>query len=122
MRGAMLRPALFLSLALGAPMALGACAQVTSLTQRSARAEVAIPYRTRLAREQDRREIAVSVENRGAGLGEVREAVRFEATRYCLQIFGASDADWTLDAATGDWAFTTDGTRLTFRARCTGRG
>jgi hypothetical protein len=122
MSGAVIRPALVLALALGAPVTLAACAQVTSLTQRSARAEVKIPYRTRLAREDDRRQIAVSVENRGAGLADVREAVRFEATRYCLQAFGASDAEWVLDPATGDWAFTSDGTRLTFRARCTGRG
>ena len=37
---------------------------------------------------------------------DVRESVRFPVTRYCISAYGGSDADWEIDPATGDWAFT----------------
>jgi hypothetical protein len=120
MSGAILRPALILSLALGAPVALAACAQVASLTQRSARADAALPYRTRLTRGPPGRAMVLRLHARGAGVAEVRESVRFEATRYCLLNVGSSDATWEIDPATGDWRAEPQGDRLAFRARCTG--
>jgi hypothetical protein len=104
-------------------VALPACGTLQNYgITRTARSEAPLPYRTRMTRGEDRRDIAVTVESRGDGLAEVREAVRFEATRYCLTTWGGSEADWQIDPATGDWAFSGDGTQLTFRARCVANG
>lgn len=103
-----------------AALSVAGCDMLTAASTRAARADTRFEYRTRLDRQDDRRDMAIAVENRGAGLDDVREAVRFEATRYCLQTFGSSDTAWQTDPATGDWAYATDGARLLFRARCTG--
>ncbi|MFN6979505.1 MAG: hypothetical protein ACK4OP_15350, partial [Gemmobacter sp.] len=108
-----------LSLALS-PVTLAGCDTLQAVTQRGARPDTPLPYRTRLTREADRRDIVIAVDNRGAGLDEVRESVRFEATRHCLATVGSSQTEWQTDAATGDWAYTADGARLVFRARCIG--
>ena len=84
-------------------------------------AATALPYKTRMSRGEDRRDVTVSAEAPGATVEAVRESVRFEATRYCLTFFGASEADWTIDPATGDWAFVRDGDDMIFTARCTAR-
>jgi hypothetical protein len=109
--------------ALGAVLVLPSCGTLQNYGfSRTARPDAPLPYRTRMTRGEDRRDIAVTVESRGAGLDAVREAVRFEATRYCLTTWGGSGADWRIDPATGDWAYTADGTKLTFGARCTAQG
>jgi len=84
-------------------------------------ADRALPYRTSLARGEDRRNITVRVRARNAGVAQVRESVRFQATRYCLANFGGSDTRWTLDARTGDWAFSHDGDEMVFTGRCVAR-
>lgn len=81
----------------------------------------ALPYKAKLARGEDRRDFTVSVTNRGAGVAEVRESVRFQATEYCLFRYGSSDADWQIDPVTGDWAYMQDGNKLRFTGRCTAR-
>ncbi|MEM6408118.1 MAG: hypothetical protein AAF700_06825 [Pseudomonadota bacterium] len=81
-------------------------------------APIELPFKAKLSKGEAR-DFSVSVDSEGKGLEEVRESVRFEATKYCLGTFGGSDATWTTDPATGDWAFNRDGTRLIFNGECT---
>ncbi len=111
---AVMIPALCLSVA-----GCGAAGRVIGTDE--AKAARALPYKARLSRSDDRREFTVSVAGRGAGVAEVRESVRFEATEYCIFGFGSSDAQWNIDPASGDWAFTQSGDRLIFAGRCTAR-
>ena len=77
-----------------------------------------LPFRAKLSKGEDKRDISISVENKGEGVEAVRESVRFEATKYCLLNFGGSDAEWAIDPTSEDWAFTQDGSALVFEARC----
>jgi hypothetical protein len=78
----------------------------------------ALPYRAKLAKGEDRRDISVRVQSRGASVAAVRESVRFQATRYCLINFGGADTRWVINPVTGDWAFTRDGDDMIFQGRC----
>lgn len=80
-----------------------------------------LEFRARLQRGEDRRDFTVRVRAGGATVGQVRESVRFQSTRYCLPTFGKSDTEWTIDAESGDWAFTRDGADMIFSGRCTAR-
>ena len=82
---------------------------------------VPLDFSARLQRGEDRRDFTVRARAGGATVDQVRESVRFQATRYCLPTFGGSDTDWTIDPATGDWAFTRDGADMVFSGRCTKR-
>ena len=82
----------------------------------------ALPFKTQLKAGEDRRDFQVTVQSRGAGLEQMRESVRFSATRYCLSRYGASEAVWNLDPATNDWAFVQDEGQVVFSGRCTSRG
>ena len=96
------------------------CATVDRLNpfKRKTAAEAALPYRAALRADRDGT-LAVSVKAPGASVDGVRESVRYPVTRHCLLNRGSSEADWVTDAATGDWAYTTDGQgTLTFQARC----
>lgn len=85
-------------------------------------ADRALPYQAKLTKgEEDAREIAVSVKATTASVAQVRESVRFQATRYCLETFGGADTLWSRDSATGDWAFTRDEDEMVFRGRCVAR-
>ena len=79
----------------------------------------ALPYRASIDRGEDRRDVSVTVRASGATVDEVRESARFPVTRYCLSTFGGSDADWTMDPVTGDWAVSREGETMIFSARCT---
>ena len=81
----------------------------------------ALPYQASIDRGEDRRDVSVLVRAGGVSVDEVRESARFPVTRYCLSTFGGSDADWTIDPETGDWAFLRDGETMIFTARCTTR-
>ena len=87
----------------------------------SGQADRALPYRTSLVRGEDRRDIAIRVRAGGVAVADVRESVRFAATRYCITNFGGSDTRWAIDPATGDWAFTRDGQDMIFQGRCVTR-
>ncbi|MGI9389776.1 MAG: hypothetical protein ACR2O1_06945 [Boseongicola sp.] len=81
-----------------------------------------LDFRAQLQRSnEDRHEFTVRARAGGATVGQVRESVRFQATRYCLPTFGKSDAEWTIDPDTGDWAFVRDGADMIFSGRCTAR-
>ena len=83
--------------------------------------EAGLPYRASLKRGEDHRDFTVRAEAGGVGLADVRESARFPATRYCIETYGASDIDWQVDPATGDWAFSRDGQAMIFQGRCTAR-
>lgn len=81
-------------------------------------AEAGLPYRATLRADKDGT-LTVSVKAPGEQVAGVRESVRYPVTRHCLKQRGVSDADWVMDTATGDWAYTSDGQgTLTFQARC----
>ena len=80
-----------------------------------------LPFRASLARGEDRRDFVVRVRAGGATVDDVRESVRFPATRYCLTTFGGSDTRWVTDNATGDWGFSRDGQDMIFTGRCVAR-
>ncbi len=84
-------------------------------------ADRTLPYSAKLTKGEDRRDVAVRVRASGATVAQVRESVRFQATRYCLETYGGSDTLWERDPATGDWAFTRDGEHMIFRGRCVAR-
>ncbi len=77
-----------------------------------------LDFRAQLQRGEDRRDFTVRARAGGATVGQVRESVRFRATRYCLPTFGGSEVDWVIDPVTGDWAFTRDGADMIFSGRC----
>lgn len=80
-----------------------------------------LPFRAQLRRGDDPRNFVVTARAGGVGVGEARESVRFPATRYCLETYGASDVDWVIDPETGDWAFSRAGQDMVFQGRCTAR-
>jgi hypothetical protein len=70
---------------------------------------------------EDRRDLVVTVAVPPAvPLEEFRESARFPVTRYCIETFGSSEADWAADSATGDWAVARSETAASLGARCTG--
>lgn len=96
--------------------------------------ETPLPFSSKLSQGDDPRDFLIAVNTRsrqrgapeanpdeGISVETVRESVRFSATRYCLAAFGSSDADWTIDPETGDWAFAQAGDVLNFSGRCTAR-
>lgn len=84
-------------------------------------ADAVLPYRAKLTKGEDPRDFAVRVQAGGVSVSDVRESVRFQATRYCLATYGGSDTNWQIDPATGDWAFTRDGQDMIFTGRCVAR-
>ena len=104
-------------------VAMSGCASVRErLFGGGGQSAVALPFRAALARgAEDRRDFAVRVAAGGATVDDVRESVRFPATRYCLTTFGGSDTRWVIDPATNDWAFSRDGQDMIFDGRCVAR-
>ncbi|MEO0918107.1 MAG: hypothetical protein AAFY31_14145 [Pseudomonadota bacterium] len=86
-----------------------------------AQSDRALPFRASLSKGDDRRDVTVRVRAGGVGVADVRESVRFPATRYCLTTFGGSDTAWVIDPSTGDWAFSRDGQDMIFQGRCVAR-
>ena len=81
-----------------------------------------LPFRASVDEGEDPRDLVVSVAVPTAvPLEEFRESARFPVTRYCLTTYGTSEADWTTDPATGDWAVTRTESGALLQARCTGR-
>jgi hypothetical protein len=81
-----------------------------------------LPFRATAAAGNDPRDLVVSVPaGPTVALDDLRESARFPVTRYCIANFGTSQADWALDAATGDWAVTRTENGALLQARCMGR-
>ena len=77
-----------------------------------------LPYKTNLSSQKNAEEFVVSVKNKEQGIEEVRESVRFEATKYCLLYFGTSDINWKISQITQDWAFDSNSEKLIFSGQC----
>ena len=77
-----------------------------------------LPYKTSLSVQKNAEEFVVSVINKEQGIEEVRESVRFEATKYCLLYFGTSDINWKISQITQDWAFDSNNEKLIFSGQC----
>ena len=77
-----------------------------------------LPYKTNLSSQKNAEEFVVSVKNKEQGIEEVRESVRFEATKYCLLYFGTSDINWKRSQITQDWAFDSNSGKLIFSGQC----
>ena len=83
--------------------------------------EQGLPFRANLSSGADPRNFTVRVRAEGSNVPAVRESTRFQATRYCLDTFGRSDAVWQIDPVSNDWAFTRNGNDMVFTGRCTAR-
>ena len=83
--------------------------------------ERSLPFKAKLSDLEDPRDfvVVVNTPDGPAALADMRESARFHATRYCLRTFGASDADWSIDPATGDWAVVRTEGSATVSGRCT---
>lgn len=80
-----------------------------------------LPFRAAARPGEDRRDLAVTVTvPASVPLEEFRESARFPVTRYCIETFGSSEADWAVNPATGDWAVARTETTAALNARCTG--
>ena len=101
-------------------LTLSGCANVRERIFGNAQ-QASLPYRAVLTKGEDRRNFAVRVRAGGVSVPDVRESVRFQATRYCLTTFGGSDARWAIDPSTGDWAFAREGEDMIFTGRCLAR-
>lgn len=92
------------------------------LGQGRVRSDETVPYAAVLFPSRDApREFTVSTREVALPLDQLRESIRYPATRYCIETFGSSQMEWNFDAATGDWASVTDGTERVFSGRCTAR-
>lgn len=100
---------------------LSGCGSVRERLFGVSQADRVLPFRASLTKGEDRRDIAVRVRAGGVSVADVRESVRFQATRYCLNTFGGSDTRWQLDPVSGDWAFRRDGEDMIFQGRCVAR-
>ena len=102
-------------------LSTASCARLGRDKSRNAATERTLPFKAKLSSGEDKRDVAVTVVNNGAGVEDVRESVRFEVTKYCLLNYGGSDAEWQMSSVSDDWAFTQDGDKLIFSARCIAR-
>lgn len=102
-------------------LVLSGCGLRERIFGTSGASDRALPYRASLTKGEDRRNITVRVRASNASVAQVRESVRFQATRYCLTTFGGSDTLWTMDPRTRDWAYVRDGDQMVFTGRCVAR-
>ena len=111
---------------LGAVIATSACNRVNlnlrnPLQLGSTGAETRLPYDASLRADRDGNLTVTARRAAGASLDDLRESVRYPVTRHCIDKRGRSEADWAMDPATGDWAYTADvNGNVTFSARCRG--
>lgn len=84
--------------------------------------EITLPYRARVQAARSSRAFVVSVDQGAASTDDVRESVRFPATRRCITQFGSSEIAWDLNAQQQDWAVSRNERGQAFYSgRCTGR-
>lgn len=105
---------------IGLTLVLSGCAAVRDRFSGTSRATAAaLPFKAALVRGDDPRLVQVAVTAPvGTSVDAMRESARYQATVYCLRTYGNSDTDWTIDPATGDWAFTRAADTAIFRGRC----
>lgn len=84
------------------------------------RTDLTVPFKAVLrASRDDPRAFVVSTNETAVPLDDLRESIRYPATRYCIETFGGSDVDWAL--AGDDWASVLENAALIFSGRCTAR-
>ena len=125
-RGGAPRVALLRVAALGLFLALPGCGWIGETFSGVGRAfgfgdDGGLPFRAAARPGEDRRDLAVTVTvPASVPLEDFRESARFPVTRYCIETFGTSEADWAIDPARGDWAVARTETTAALSARCTG--
>ncbi len=76
-------------------------------------------YPARLSTDKaNRAAFSVTVSRAAQGIDGAREAGRYEATRYCIEQYGDSDAIWTVGPDTEGLTIRDD--QLTLAGRCKG--
>lgn len=102
---------------LAAAMALSGC---TNKRQKGVTFE-GIQFRSDVAQVgENLEEFQVTVFKVSQSLEGAREAGRWEATRYCIRNFGASDKEWIVGPDAEDGQLVVRDDTLTFRGRCKG--
>ena len=97
------------------------CGSLKNLTQPSSKRVLfeGLYYPARLSpNRDDRKAFTVTVNRAAQGIEGAREAGRYEATRYCIEIYGRSDATWTVGPDTEGLAVVDD--QLILAGRCKG--
>jgi len=113
-----MKPLVLLALALG----VAGCGVSERLGLSRDLTAATLPYDADIAIGEDKHDMVIAVTApAGTGVDEVRESVRYQATRHCLETYGYSETDWQIDPATGDWAFSRVEDSMIFSARCQGR-
>ena len=77
-----------------------------------------LPYKATLKVNKNSDSFIVKVKNEQQKLNDVRESVRFEATKYCLIKYGNSNVDWLFDENAGDWRMERTLKDLSFFGKC----
>jgi hypothetical protein len=119
------RPRVLRAAALGLLLALPGCGWIGDTFSGVGRAfgfgdDGGLPFRGAVRPGEDPRDLDVTVTvPPNLPLAEFRESARFPVTRYCIETFGSSEADWVIEPATGDWAVARTETSAALRARCT---
>ncbi|WP_299148650.1 hypothetical protein [uncultured Tateyamaria sp.] len=68
--------------------------------------------------DKQRNQFEISVSPVSASLEGAREAGRYEATRYCIGIFGSSNVDWIEGPDAEDGTLRISGDKLLLRGTC----
>ena len=78
-------------------------------------------FRAKARKDGDRREIfTVNVRPVSASLAGARAAGAYEATRYCIDLYGNSEVEWLNGPDAPAEALLIDGDTLTLRGECEG--
>ena len=99
--------------------AFSACASIDHYSKMwKTKSSQDLPYKATLKVWKKSDSFSIKVKNKGQDIIEVRESVRFEATKYCLIKFGNSEVNWLMNASTGDWKYQSTPKQLTFFGKC----
>jgi len=77
-----------------------------------------LPYKATLKVDKNSVSFIIKVKNKQQKLSDVKESVRFEATKYCLIKYGNSNVVWSIDKNTGDWRIERTSKDLSFFGKC----
>ena len=76
-------------------------------------------FRAKVSKIDGQRDVfQVTVKDAAKSIDGARAAARYEATKYCVSLYGNSDIIWTLGPDAPASALRLDGGALTFQGRC----